>query len=119
VPQVRLYGIANCDKVRAARSWLEQRGIAAEFHDFKRDGIGPQLLTDWLKQVDWTELVNRRGTTWKRLSDSRQAAITSDATARALMLEKPSVIKRPIMDLDGSLHLGFEPAVYSVLFGKA
>ena len=119
MPQVRLYGIANCDKVKAARSWLAQRGVAAEFHDFKRQGVTETLLAGWLQQLDWADLVNRRGTTWKQLPEARRSAIASAGAARALMLEKPSVIKRPVLDLDGRLHLGFDPDAYAVLFGGA
>jgi len=118
VQDVTLYGIANCDKVRAARAWLAQHGIEAGFHDFKKHGVTPALLAGWLKQLDWTELVNRKGTTWKQLPQARRDGLTSAAAARALMLDKPSVIKRPVLDLDGKLHLGFDADSYSNLFGK-
>ena len=118
VQDVTLYGIANCDKVRAARIWLAQHGIEAGFHDFKKHGVTPALLAGWLKQLDWTELVNRKGTTWKQLPQARRDGLTSAAAASALMLDKPSVIKRPVLDLDGKLHLGFDADSYSNLFGK-
>ncbi len=117
--RVTLYGIANCDKVRAARNWLAQRGVEAGFHDFKQHGVTPVLLAGWLKQLEWTELVNRRGTTWKRLPEARRNGVTSAAAASALMLDQPSVIKRPVIDLDGKLHLGFDADAYSRLFGKS
>lgn len=116
--QVKLYGIAGCDKVRSARAWLAQRGIAAGFHDFKKLGVAPDLIGAWLKQLEWTELLNRRGTTWKQLPEARRTGITSAAAAGALMLDKPSVIRRPVMDLDGRLHVGFDADTYSTLFGK-
>ena len=117
--QVKLYGIANCDKVRAARAWLAQHGVEAGFHDFKRQGVTPALLAGWLKQLEWTELVNRRGTTWKQLPQARRDGVTSAAAACALMLDAPSVIKRPVMDLEDRLHVGFDAETYSRLFGKA
>ena len=116
--RVKLYGIANCDKVRAARAWLAQHGVEAEFHDFKKQGVTPALLAGWLKQLEWTDLVNRRGITWKQLPEARRNGVTSAAMASALMLDKPSVIKRPVMDLEGKLHLGFDADNYSSLFGK-
>jgi arsenate reductase len=116
--QVELYGIANCDKVRAARAWLAEHGIAAGFHDFKRFGLTGALLAEWLKQCDWTELVNRRGTTWKQLPEPRRGGVTSAAAATELMLENPSIIKRPVMLLDGKLYIGFDAGTYSCLFGR-
>ena len=115
--RVTLYGIANCDKVRAARTWLAQHGVEAGFHDFKQHGVTPALLAGWLQQLEWTDLVNRRGTTWKQLPQVRRESVDSAAAASALMLDKPSVIKRPIMDLDGKLHVGFDADTYSILFG--
>lgn len=117
--QVKLYGIANCDKVRAARAWLAQHGIEAGFHDFKRDGVTAALLAVWLKQLEWTDLVNRRGSTWKQLPEAQRNGVASAAAASALMLDKPSVIKRPVMELDGKLYVGFDADAFSNLFGKS
>ena len=115
---VKLYGIANCDKVRAARAWLLQRGIEAEFHDFKRHGPDQALIAGWFERSDWTDLVNRRGTTWKQLPQARRDGIASAKAAIALMLEQPSVIKRPIVEFEGKLEVGFDPERFSILFGK-
>jgi arsenate reductase len=117
--RVRLYGIANCDKVRAARAWLAQQGIEAEFHDYRKDGLSGALLAGWLKRLDWEGLLNRSGTTWRQLPQARRDAIASATQASALMLEKPSVIKRPLLDLDGELVVGFDAERYSRLFAKA
>ncbi len=117
--QATLYGIVNCDKVRAARTWLAEHGLEVGFHDFKRHGVTPALLAGWLKQLAWTELLNRKGTTWKQLPEARRDGITSAAAAIALMLDKPSVIKRPVLDMDGKLHLGFDAGTYSSLFEKS
>lgn len=118
MPKVRIYGIASCDRVRDARVWLTQRGIASDFHDFKKQGVAEDLLIGWLKQLEWGELLNRRGTTWKQLPEARREGITTAAAARALMIEKPSVIKRPVVDIDGKLHLGFDARTFSALFGN-
>ena len=117
--QRNLYGIANCDKVKAARAWLAQRGIDAAFHDFKRQAPTPALLAGWLQQLDWTELVNRKGLTWKQLPQARRDALVDADAAIALMLDKPSVIRRPVLELDGRVHVGFDAAEYSRLFAKA
>jgi arsenate reductase len=117
--RLRLYGIPSCDKVKAARAWLAQTGMDVPFHDFKRQGVSRDLLAGWLAQLDWTELVNRKSITWKQLPPARRDAVTGVAAAIDLMLEKPSVIKRPVLDLDGKLHLGFDAGVYSIIFGKS
>ena len=117
--RVTLYGIANCDKVRSARAWLAQNGIQAGFHDFKLHGVSPDLIAAWLMQLDWTALLNRRGNTWKQLPEARRNEVTTAAAASALMLDQPSVIKRPVIDLDGKLRLGFDAGTYSRLFGKS
>jgi arsenate reductase len=114
----KLYGIANCDKVKAARAWLAHKGIDAPFHDFKRQGVTPELLGGWLEQLDWAELVNRKGLTWKQLPQERRDAVTDAATAIELMLEKSSVIRRPVLDLNGKLYVGFDAANYAQLFKK-
>ena len=116
---IKLYGIANCDKVRAARAWLAEHGVEAEFHDYKRHGVTQPLLAGWLRQFAWTDLVNRRGTTWKRLPEARRKCMASAAAATALMLEQPSVIKRPILDVGGKLHIGFDADAYGNLFGRS
>ena len=115
---MKLYGIANCDTVKKARVWLENNGIQFEFHDFKKHGITDALLKSWLKQVSWEALVNRKGTTWRKLSDEDKAGIKDNAAAIALMLEKPSVIKRPVLELNNHIYLGFDETLYRNLFGK-
>lgn len=116
--RLKIYGIPNCDKVKAARAWLAQMGMDAPFHDFKRQGVTRALLAAWLAQLDWTELVNRKGITWKQLPSARRDAVTGAAAAMDVMIEKPSIIKRPVLELDGKLHVGFDAGNYSRLFGK-
>lgn len=117
-PLTTLYGIANCSTVKKARTWLGQRGIAIPFHDFKKQGLGEESLKSWLEQVGWEKLLNRQGTTWRTLPDERKASICDEVSALRLMLEKASVIKRPVLEKDGKIHLGFDEARYQTLFGK-
>lgn len=103
-----LYGIPNCDTVKKARAWLTERGVAHEFHDFKRQGVPEQALDQWLREVDWGALVNRKGTTWRQLDEATRAAVVDVPSARALMLEKPSVIKRPVAQWAQGVSVGFD-----------
>ena len=114
---MNLYGIANCSTVKKARDWLAQHDIAVEFHDFKKLGLDAATAQAWLKQADWTRLVNRSGLTWRALPEQRKQDIQDAATALDLMLEKTSVIKRPLLEHNGKLlHIGFDAAAYSKLF---
>lgn len=113
---MKLYGIPNCNTVKKARNWLEESGIAYEFHDFKKLGIDEASIHQWLTQKPWDKLVNRAGMTWRNLSDAEKAAVTDNASATQLMLSKTSVIKRPILVQDGTLlALGFDEAIYQQL----
>lgn len=104
-----VYGIPNCDTVKRARAWLDEHGRAYAFHDFKKAGVPEARLDDWLARAGWETLVNRKGTTWRKLDDARRAAVVDAATARALMIEQPSVIKRPVVEWDdGELTVGFD-----------
>jgi arsenate reductase len=111
--QTTIYGIANCDKVRKARKWFAEQDIDAAFHDFRKDGLDPGLLSYWLESADWNSLLNRAGTTWRKLPETRRDAITSEASALALMLEMPTVIKRPVIEHRGALRIGFDPEHYA------
>lgn len=115
---VTLYGIPNCDTVKKARTWLTQNGIEYVFHDFKKAGLSPELVNNWLSQVQWDVLVNRKGTTWRALPDERKASVTDAERAAALMLESPSIIKRPVLTSDGRTHVGFSDALYQQIFQK-
>ncbi len=104
-----LYGIANCDKVRRARAWFADHGLALRFHDFKSAGVPVDRLAAWLAEVGWERLLNRSGTTWRRLPEDRRAAVADAAGAAALMREQPSVIRRPIVEWpDGAISVGFD-----------
>ena len=111
-----LYGIPNCDTVKKARTWLADQQHDFTFHDFKKQGLTREIVAGWLKQVPREVLVNKKGTTWRALSDERKAAIVDDEAAIALMLENPSIIKRPVLDQDGAYSVGFSDAQYQHLF---
>ena len=105
---ITVYGIPNCDTVKKARTWLAERGLEVAFHDFKKQGVPLELLPAWLKAFGRDKLVNRAGTTWRKLDDATKAGVVDDASAVALMLAEPSVIKRPVVCwADGRLTLGF------------
>ena len=108
-----LYGITNCDTVKRARAWLAEHGLEVAFHDFKKQGVPVELLPAWLKAFGRDKLVNRAGNTWRKLDGEAQAAVVDDASATALMLAEPSVIKRPVVRWpDGSLTLSFTPEAF-------
>ncbi|OIP14759.1 MAG: arsenate reductase [Betaproteobacteria bacterium CG2_30_59_46] len=114
---MKLYGISNCNTVKKARTWLTENGIDIPFHDFKKQGISEELLKSWMKQIGWEKLVNRQGTTWRQLPDEAKAAVRDETSAIRLMLEKSSTIKRPVLEMDGKIILGFDEAAYQSLFG--
>lgn len=115
---ITLYGIPNCDTVKKARAWLDGRGVAYRFHDFRKEGVPADRLEAWMSSTDGARLVNRQGTTWRRLGPADQARMTTAAGARALLVEQPSVIKRPVVDWpDGSTTVGFDPAGWALRTG--
>lgn len=101
-----LYGIKNCDTVKKARNWLDQNGIAYRFHDFRTDGLTPELLQHFTDHLDWNKLLNRSSTSWRQLSAEQQSNLTLDS-AMQLMLTTPTLIKRPILESGDRLILGF------------
>ena len=110
---ITIYGIKNCDTMKKARTWLDKKGVAYDFHDYKTAGIDKERLAGWAKKAGWETLLNRAGTTFKKLPYKDKAAIT-EAKAIALMLAQPSMIKRPVLDLGGGkLLVGFKPEAYS------
>ena len=111
-----IHGIRNCDTMKKARTWLEAKKIEHRFHDYKTEGVTAQALQKWAKQVGWETLLNRAGTTFRKLPDARRENL-DEARAIALMVEQPSMIKRPVLDIDGKLVVGFKPEVYAQAFG--
>jgi len=114
---VTVYGIKNCDTMKKARSWLDAHKIAYAFHDYKAEGIDRTHLESWVGKAGWETLLNRAGTTFKKLPDGDKENIT-EKKAITLMLAQPSMIKRPVLDIDGKLLIGFKPAEYEKAFAR-
>lgn len=114
---VVLYGIPNCDTVKKARVWLEERGVAFEFSDFKKQQPSPEQIRAWLNDVPLEVLLNKRGTTWRKLGDVGQLQAASPEGAVEIMAAQPSVIKRPVLLKDGKAYCGFKPEQYEQIFG--
>lgn len=113
---MQLFGIPNCSTVKKARDWLTEHHVSYEFHDFKKQGVSTKLVSGWLAQLPWEKLVNRAGMTWRNLSDAEKMAVVDATSALNLMLEKSSVIKRPLLVRDGKIiYLGFTEAAYKEL----
>lgn len=115
-PVTTLYGIRNCDTVQRARAWLDAHQHAYHFHDFKLHGVPVPALDAWMASVGWETLLNRQGTTWRKLDDATKAGVTDAASARAVMLATPSVIKRPVVDwasgAPAGVTVGFKPEAW-------
>ncbi len=113
---MQLFGIPNCSTVKKARDWLTNNGVAYEFHDFKKKGVSHDLIEGWLSQMPWEKLVNRAGMTWRNLTDAEKSAVIDSNSALNLMLNKSSVIKRPVLVKIGKIVcLGFTEAAYKEL----
>jgi arsenate reductase len=112
---VTIYGIKNCDTMKKARAWLDKHGVAYAFHDYKTEGVTKSDLEKWAKAVGWEILLNRAGTTFRKLPDKDKENVTGKR-AIALMLEQPSMIKRPVLDVGGKLTVGFKPDSYEKIF---
>ncbi len=111
-----IYGIKNCDTMKKAFDWLQTHGVAYEFHDYKSSGIDEASLKTWCATLGWDKVLNRAGTTFKKLDDADKADL-DEAKAIRLMLSQPSMIKRPVIDSSGKLMLGFKPEHYTNFFG--
>jgi arsenate reductase len=116
--QITVYGIPNCDQVRKARAWLDDHGLSFEFHNFKKAGISRALIELWLAHLSIDVLLNRKGTTWRGLSEQQKTAANDTDSAIGLMLELPSLIKRPILSAGESIHAGFSAPLYQQIFNK-
>lgn len=112
---VTIYGIKNCDTMKKARAWLDAHGVAYDFHDYKTAGIERGVLERWVKEAGWEVLLNRAGTTFRALPEGDKAGLDAKK-AVALMLAQPSMIKRPVLLVDGKLTVGFKPEAYAGLF---
>ena len=115
-PHITVFGIPNCDTVKKARQWLADHGLDYQFHDFKKQCVPAELLPAWQKAAGWEPLVNRKGTTWRKLDAATQASVTDAASAQALMLAQASVIKRPVVQWSADtadISVGFDPEAWS------
>jgi len=112
-----IYGIKNCDTMKKARAWLDAKGVAYDFHDYKTAGIAKDRLKGWSDKLGWETLLNRAGTTFKKLPEVDKEGLT-EKKALALMLAQPSMIKRPVLELGGKLVVGFKPEIYEKEVGK-
>jgi len=110
--QPTIYGIKNCDTMKKARGWLESHGVPYGFHDYKSEGVAKDKLKSWCDELGWQTLLNRAGTTFRKLPDSERENL-DERKAIALMLAQPSMIKRPVLDLGGKLLVGFKPEIYA------
>jgi arsenate reductase len=111
-----IFGIKNCDTMKKARAWLDAHKVAYAFHDYKVEGVDKATLEGWVKKLGWEVLLNRAGTTFRKLPDADKDGIT-EKKAIALMLAQPSMIKRPVLEAKGKLTVGFKPETYKALFG--
>ncbi len=116
---ITIYGIKNCDTMKKARAWLDGRGVAYSFHDYKADGISKEKLQHWCDELSWHTVLNRAGTTFRKLLDADKEGL-NEREAIALMLAQPSMIKRPMVEIDGGkLLAGFKPETYAKEFAGA
>jgi arsenate reductase (glutaredoxin) len=114
---VTIYGIKNCSTMKKAFDWLGANGVAYDFHDYKKAGVTTAELARWCGAAGWQTVLNRAGTTFKKLADADKEGLTQDK-AIALMVAQPSMIKRPVLEADGKLEIGFKPERYAALFGN-
>ena len=117
-----VYGIPNCDTVKKARAWLAAQGLAHQFYDFKKHGVPAGRLANWSQSVGWEKLLNRQGTTWRKLDAAMQTAVVDCASAQALMLANPSIIKRPVVEWPGSgeqIIVGFDALRWGEIAAEA
>ena len=110
-----LYGISNCDTVKKAKSWLEENNLDYHFHDFRKQGLESAIIQDWLSQIDWQKLLNKRSTTWRNLDAKTQQSVNAENIIQ-LLLENPTLIKRPVLKVNGIINIGFNADTYQGIF---
>jgi arsenate reductase (glutaredoxin) len=111
----KVYGIRNCDTMKKAFAWLDERKVAYEFHDYKEEGIGTPKLKEWAARTGWEKLANTRGPTWRKIPDAQKANL-NESRALALLQQNPSAIRRPIVEQGAKLLVGFDPAAFDAAF---
>lgn len=112
---VVMFGIPNCDTIKKAKNWLTEHDIPFEFHDYRKQGVPQDVLSQALEQLGWEPIVNKRGTTFRQLSDEQKSSL-SETTAIPLLVEHPAMIKRPLLAVDGTYYLGFKADQYQEIF---
>ena len=112
---IKLFGIPNCDTIKKAKKWLEQSNIEYTFHDYRKDGVNSEMVNNFCQQLDWQQVLNKRGTTYRQLDDATKENLNAES-AVALLVEKPAMIKRPILEKNGEFHLGFKAEQYQSIF---
>ena len=112
---VVMYGIPNCDTIKKAKNWLTQHDISFTFHDYRKQGVPQEVLSEALNELGWENVLNKRGTTYRQLSDEQKANLSA-STALELLIENPAMIKRPLLVANNTMHLGFKPAQYEEFF---
>ncbi|WP_432452217.1 MULTISPECIES: ArsC family reductase [unclassified Agarivorans] len=115
ISKIVMFGIPNCDTIKKARRWLNEHNLEFTFHDYRKDGLDSQQLQAWAQQLGWQALLNKRGTTFRQLSDQQKANLDED-TALALLEQYPAMIKRPLLQIDQQFTLGFKAELYQQLF---
>ncbi|ALQ08352.1 ArsC family reductase [Pseudoalteromonas fuliginea] len=112
---ITLYGISNCDTIKKAKKYLTDNNVEFTFHDYRKDGVNEQMVSDFADKLDWEQLVNKRGTTYRALTDEQTQSLTKES-AISLLVEQPAMIKRPVLVNNGSYHLGFKAVQYDEIF---
>jgi Spx/MgsR family transcriptional regulator len=110
-----LYGISNCDTVKKAKSWLEENNLDYHFHDFRKQGLESAIIQDWLSQIDWQKLLNKRSTTWRNIDAKTQQSVNAENIIQ-LLVENPTLIKRPVLKVNGIINIGFNADTYQGIF---
>ena len=110
-----LYGISNCDTVKKAKNWLELNNIDYKFHDFRKQGLEPEIIQSWLTQIAWDKLLNKRSTTWRNLELEVQQSVNAENIIQ-LLVENPTLIKRPVLNVNGIINVGFNADTYQGIF---
>ncbi|MCV0428894.1 MAG: ArsC family reductase [Roseibium sp.] len=111
---MKVYGIKNCDTVKKARKFLQEAGIDYEFHDYKKDGVDGDRLAEFMKEFGWDAVLNKRGTTWRRLDEATQESVVDAASALEVLIEHPSAIRRPIVEAETKNFIGFDPVAWEM-----
>jgi Spx/MgsR family transcriptional regulator len=110
-----LYGISTCDTVKKAKSWLEENNLDYHFHDFRKQGLESAIIQDWLSQIDWQKLLNKRSNTWRNLDAETQQSVNAENIIQ-LLVENPTLIKRPVLKVNGIINIGFNADTYQGIF---